>query len=103
MRNERNFFFSTHAVFKGSKRPKRNPDYISYDMYGGISSEYWYTPRGVYRCSDHWSTFSVPEGKKLRAIQCGRVASCYWTLKNSSPIKGYEQKPTGFCSWKDFN
>lgn len=100
--NKDNFYSSTKAIFRGAKRPKRNPDYVSVSSYSGkISSEYWYTPRGVYRCSDHWSVIAAK--KPLEGFECGRVSTCLWTLKNTSPKKGYDVTPCGFCRWEDFH
>lgn len=53
--SKENFFLCTKAVFKGCKVPRRKPDYISRDRAGNVSSIYWYTDKGVYRQSNHWS------------------------------------------------
>ena len=85
------FFKSTKANFKGCKRPKRKPDYVSYDRYGDISSEYWYTKKGVVRCSDHWS--AIPNKYKMNnktkddniskdvcRFSCSKIRTCHWTF-----------------------
>ena len=52
-----NFMEETVAIFREQqKRPTKAPDYVSYDRYGNISSEYWYTPKGLIRGSGHWGT-----------------------------------------------
>lgn len=93
MFTEFNFFKKTRASFKGCKRPRRKPDYISYDRYGDVSSEYWYTNKGVVRCSDHWSAVHMPQ---TNLIECGKVASCHWVLKATS------YTDCGFCLWGKF-
>lgn len=88
-----NFFLATKARFKGCKRPKRDPDYISYGRYEEISSEYWYgtNKKGSYiiRDSGHWSS----SNQKFDVIECGKIASCYWWLvtnkKNTRCGKAY--------------
>jgi hypothetical protein len=102
MKTKDNFFKATKARFKGCKRPKRKPDYVSIDGDGRISSEYWYTERGVIRCSDHWTEIHKVGPNKLKAFECGWVARCLWSLSNPSPIKGYEKTPCGFCAWENF-
>ena len=97
---KRVFYNKTFAFFKGCKRPKRKPDYVSVNQYGGVSSEYWYTDKGVIRCSNHWSNTISPN--ELKAFTCGKVASCIWVLKNQSPSKGYSSTLCGFCRWEDF-
>lgn len=63
--DEDNYFLNTRGKFIPCLRPKRKPDYISYtkvwvdDWTWKMvpSSEYWYTPQGVVRCSSHWSNY----------------------------------------------
>lgn len=78
------FFLGTKARFKGCKRPKRNPDYISRDRYGDISSEYWYglNKKGpfVIRSSNHWSNSNIKES----VFSCKKIRSCYWYLVTNS-------------------
>jgi len=50
-----------------------------------ISSEYWYTKKGVYRKSNHW----------------GNVADNYWSFEGKEIDN--ENELTGFCKWEDFN
>ena len=73
-------------------RPRRQPDYVSRDRNGKVSSEYWYTEDGVIRGSDHWG-----EG----------VASCDWSLKGvtsgSRPLEiEHTGKKYGKAKWEDF-
>ena len=81
-----NFFSKTFGLFKGCKRPKRNPDYISYskkypDL---ISSEYWYgvdkNGKYVIRFSDHWVRYKNIKND-LWEYGCKMIASCNWQLK----------------------
>lgn len=77
-----NYFVSSIASFKACKRPKRKPDYISYNKYGYISSMYWYgedkNGQYVIRHSDHWSHVHTKDWHCL--TECIRVARCYWVL-----------------------
>lgn len=77
-----NFFLGTKCRFKGCKRPKRVPDYISYNNNKkgrGISSEYWYNEdkKGKYviRCSAHWSS-----SNEMQVHFCKKISFCYWWL-----------------------
>ena len=59
-----NFYKDTKAVFEGTERPERKPDYTSYS-----GSEYWYGEdkggKYVVRGSDHWSgEFKVKDGER---------------------------------------
>ena len=94
------FYAATFAFFKGCKRPKREPDYVSVNQFGLVSSEYWYTDKGVIRCSNHWS--NILSSKPVKAFSCKKVSSCIWILKNNSPSKGYSNTPCGFCRWENF-
>lgn len=90
--NKNNFFYCTLAVFTPCKRPKKEPDYISKNRVGDVSSEYWYSNEGVVRCSDHWGT---------------GVASCDWALKDIAygtrdGSVDKTRKRCGFCKWEDF-
>ncbi len=49
-----------------------------------ISSQYFYTPEGVYRKSKHW----------------GDVKKCRWTLNGKEKL--YKNYVIGFCKWEDF-
>ena len=88
-----NYYFDTMAEFDPMKsRPRRQPDYVSRDRNGKVSSEYWYTEDGVIRGSDHWG-----EG----------VASCDWSLKGvtsgSRPLEiEHTGKKYGKAKWEDF-
>lgn len=94
--NKDNFCVATKATWKGCKRPKRNPDYISYDRNGQVSSEYWYFEDYVIRCSSHWSIINGQNSHET--IECGRVSSCYWALND------YKDNRTrcGKCYYKHF-
>jgi len=77
--NKDNFYLCSKARFKGCKRPKRKPDFTSYNRRGIVSSEYWYgeDKKGEYviRSSDHWSN----SNDKV-IFSCEKIASCYWWL-----------------------
>lgn len=94
--NENNFFINTITNFTEVEKPKTEPNHISYNRNGEISSMYWYTEEGVIRGSDHWGS---------------GVASCDWFLNNKIiPYIDvlYEDKSLnrinkyGFCKWEDF-
>ena len=89
--DKNNFFESTVATWKRVDRPNREPDYISRDRKGRISSKYWYTKDGVYRESNHW-------GKD--------VASCDWFLGgyNKGDDKSIKvgSKKVGYANYSDF-
>lgn len=95
--SEINFMWQTKAVFTERKtRPRRKPDYVSYDRRSmKVSSEYWYTEKGVIRGSNHWGN---------------GTASCDWAFqeKDGKIFYGFESKPRkttktyGFCAWEDF-
>ena len=96
--NEDNFFMNSICFWNEAKsRPRREPDYISRDRNMEVSSKYWYTPKGVYRQSDHWG-----EG----------VASCDWYWKSDRSFTKYSprinevfcygRKLIGFAEWSDF-
>jgi hypothetical protein len=96
--NKDNFFMNSICFWKDSNyRPKREPDHVSRNRDFEVSSKYWYTPKGVYRQSDHWG-----EG----------VASCDWYWKSSKSYKKYDGKVNeiltynrtyiGFAEWSDF-
>jgi len=84
-----NYFIGTIATFKGCKIPAREPDYVSHNRYGEISSRYWYgkNKNGEYviRASDHWSTYK-DFSTNYKLIGCKNVASCWWRIK----INNYE-------------
>ena len=86
-----NFFENSVGEWDLKKSaPRRKPDYVSYNKRTGkISSQYWYTDKGVYRKSDHWGS---------------DVASCSWYIKgrkykNDGVSKG--SKVTAFIKWGD--
>lgn len=82
--NQNNFTHGTSAVFsKTTKRPDREPDKKSPKK--GSDSEYWITPMGIVRGSDHWGT----------------VGTCNWNLAGSPDHPG--KKIYGFSPWENFN
>lgn len=82
--NQHNFTHGTSAVFsKTTKRPDREPDKKSPKK--GSNSEYWVTPMGIVRGSDHWGT----------------VGTCNWDLAGSPDHPG--KKVYGFSPWENFN
>lgn len=85
-----NIYYNTIAVFTPRKtRPSGKPDFVSKTRDGKVSSEYWYTDKGVIRGSNHW----------------GRdVASCDWYLDGELGRVANRQgnKEYGFCKWEDF-
>lgn len=82
MYTKEDFYSYTIAVFKGCKRPLRNPDYVSMTKSGTISSEYWYgtNKQGDYviRSSSHWSLIN---NNGIIQKGCGRLATCFWVLR----------------------
>ena len=102
----RDFYFNTKATFKGCKRPKRRPDYVSLNKWGYTSSLYWYGEdkhgKYVIRESNHWSyvytNHTLLEETSLR--ECKHVASCFWALKSSRLTSKY--RVCGKCYLKDF-
>ena len=90
-----NFFIKTEAIFKGCKKPKRKPDYISYsiDYYTEekrISSQYWYgeNKKGKYviRESDHWVKMKkLSSNKQIKHIKS--VATCLWHFKGKESFE----------------
>lgn len=102
-----NFFKHTTAVFKGCKKPKRKPDFISLNKKSleilGIeqpSSYYWYgtDSKGsfVIRYSGHWVNISNFTNKKV-ILDCKNIASCVWGLKTTNP-----EQMTGKAYFKNF-
>ena len=88
--NKDTFFYETNATFEKAEKPNREPDYVSKDYNGNISSQYWYTDDGVYRRSNHWGS---------------GVASCNWYLGNQklgSDMNVTSNAKVGFCKWEDF-
>lgn len=85
--NADNFYVCTIAEFQPvARRPRRQPDYVSRNRDGKISSEYWYTPDGVIRGSKHWGA---------------GVASCDWFIGGQNTyMTGCKQY--GKASWTDF-
>lgn len=72
------FYKDSRAEFVMVEKPETKPDYVS-----DSGSQYWYTPEGVIRFSDHWMS----------------VASCWWIVKDhvTSTLEC-----AGFCRWEDF-
>ena len=102
-----NFYLGTKAKFKGCKRPKRDPDYISYSRYEEISSEYWYgsDKKGsfVIRSSEHWSN----SNKWSEVFTCKKIVTCYWWLITNLKNKYHHNNSSfeshcGKAYFKDF-
>lgn len=97
-----NFYLGSKAKFMACKRPKRKPDFISYDRYGNISSEYWYNSdkngNFVIRSSSHWSNTNryIKYGPKI----CGKISTCYWWLVSNSKL--YKYNFTGKAHFSKF-
>ncbi len=85
--DKNNFFINTMAEFEKTERPNREPDYVSKDRNGHISSRYWYTDDGVIRGSNHWGN---------------GVASCDWLLEGSKQNMKGSQVKYGKAKWSDF-
>lgn len=99
--NRHNYYYATRATFHGVARPpKGGPDFVSYNEDGKVSSMYWYTDKGVYRKSSHWSAIYI-DGSHSKGSNvlfcCGKVASCYWALKTTKPTT------IGFAKWTSFS
>ena len=97
--NKNNYFLSTRCRFKACRRPKREPDFES-----NSGSRYWYTDKGVYRESCHWSRIygiDLHELSYTNLRECLRVARCYWILEihdsSRTRITG-----CGFAPWTRF-
>ena len=92
-----NFFLNTTAYFKGCKKPKRKPDYVS-----DSGSEYWYSEdkkgKFVIRNSNHWVSYKNFD-RKSKVIQCMSIASCFWFLKTNEYSK---PSYAGKCYLKNF-
>ena len=95
--NEKNYYLNSIGFWESRKtRPKRKPDHISYNIGSiwktgkiKISSEYWYTEKGVIRGSNHWGM---------------DIASCSWFIKDRKyPIEGIVigGKEYAFISWDE--
>lgn len=89
-----NFHNSTRAVFKGTERPDREPDYVS-TRFGNpnvISSEYWYgedeSGQYVVRGSDHWSGTIRENGSDNPMMDkySRPIATCYWFIQRPFTI-----------------
>lgn len=103
--NKDNFFVASKSKWYACNRvPARKPDFVS--GHGESQSEYWYTPKGVYRRSNHWSKIrsSFPVNPSA-AIECGRVRFCWWVLDARPANLKIEKRgeAIGYCPWKNFN
>lgn len=89
-----NFFVNTFACFKGCKKPKKNPDFIS-----NSGSEYWYgedrNGRFVIRHSDHWS--EIYHRGWIESFDNGSIRTCYWILKTNIVEEEIKMEYTGKC------
>lgn len=89
-----NFHNSTRAVFKGTERPDREPDYVStrFGNPNAISSEYWYgedeSGQYVVRGSDHWSGTIRENGSDNPMMDkySRPIATCYWFIQRPFTI-----------------
>ena len=78
-----NFFKHTFCDFK-----KVDSNFFNEKEFHFVSkagSKYFYTEKGVYRCSNHW----------------GRVADCRWRLISNEKIKS-QNYYVGFAEWSEF-
>ena len=97
--NKNNYYISTRCRFKACRRPKRDPDYESES-----GSRYWYTDKGVYRESCHWSRIYGTNAGDLwftNLEECNRVANCFWIFEihdTSNSRVTY----CGFAPWNKF-
>lgn len=89
-----NFYNSTRAIFKGTDRPSRNPDYVStrFGHPDAVSSEYWYgedeSGQYVVRGSDHWSGTIRENGSynPMMDKYSRPIATCYWFIQRPFTI-----------------
>lgn len=101
------FFLSTFAVFKECKKPKREPDYISKDKKGNISSRYWYGNNRlgdyVIRESNHWSSY-INNNTNTATNGCGTIGrtNCFWILRLSFIKLNKDKLYTAKAYFKDF-
>lgn len=127
--NKNNFFIQSKANWKGCARPARKPDYISRNRFGEISSEYWYSERGVIRCSNHWSHVYSPLKEWTKYIVNEELSSLpykkrihhvYEYIYELEPVKiklvecvrvsncywtltiSKKEQNCGFCPWTNF-
>ena len=88
MITESNYFERSFAQFHVVyQTPIRKPDYTSYTRDGEVSSEYWYTEKGLFRRSAHW----------------GRVRHCRWYLNERFPKRYLGRRVTAFTTWKSMS
>ena len=95
-----NFYMSTRANFKGCKKPKRKPNYVSKDRDGNTSSMYWYGEdsygKYVIRYSNHWC--NITNFNKDHYRDCKRISTCQWSIKTNN----HEHWKAGKCYLSDF-
>ena len=60
---------------------------LEYHFKSKSGSEYYFTDKGVYRKSNHWS----------------RVANCKWRLVNNNLNKNNTREKLGYANWTDFH
>lgn len=89
--DQTNYFLNSVGFWSlRSRKPAGEPDHVSIDrMTGKVRSRYWYTPKGVYRQSDHWGS---------------DVASCSWYIHGRQyPAEGvvHGNLETAFIRWED--
>lgn len=102
MFNKNNYFKCTKVTFISCIRPNRAPDYISRNRFGNISSEYWYSRKGVIRSSRHWSFIFGSINNTPGCIETVRVSRCFWKLNNSKGIDFGFSQACGFAKWTSF-
>jgi hypothetical protein len=80
-----NYYIHTRATFRGCKKPKSKPDYVSRS-----GSLYWYgkNMKGEYviRYSDHWTNVCGIYSKRINPYasrDCKRIATCLWKIKTN--------------------
>ena len=97
--NKDNYFSFTRCRFRACLRPRREPDYES-----GSGSVYWYTDKGVYRESSHWSRIYGVDSDDLRftyLTESNRVAGCFWILEIHDTSRKHITG-CGFAPWTRF-
>lgn len=100
--NKNDFFVASKSKWYACNRtPERKPDFVSGE--GESRSEYWFTPKGVYRCSNHWSRiFSAESVNPLIAIECKNIRFCWWVLDAHNVDLNFLGQAIGYSPWKNF-
>ncbi len=74
-----NFYRNTFCVFEVAT----DCSIAAYDYISKKGSQYYFTPEGVYRKSNHW----------------GRVGNCRWRLEGDQAM---QQQHVGYATWDSF-